>query len=1265
MGANNLEPSSTLPPIQQRSSHVIENQQLLSYERNLLDQLIDQDALVILATGLGWQKLVAVFIRLHQHQQPGAVLILGCQPWQRKLIDTELTRHHNAGPGLLGADLVLPIEVNSEVPAAERVGHYRSNACCYVTTRILVVDMLSGRVAPGQIAGMLVVNAHKVADISGEGFAVRLFRGGNSSGFLRAFSDQPAMFTTGFNKVEKVMRALRVRKLLLWPRFQEYVLQELEEHKPLVVQWDQELSEGMAAIQAAIVEVLQALITELKKTNKIDCSEMRLEECLHRSFDEAIRRQLDPVWNTVSWKTRQLVRDMGTVRSLATHLLATDAVTFLSYLEELRQTEGVKCVWLFHDATHAIYEQARRRVYVVKPAIDAAATHATSRKSKAGGPDPADPPDPSPSPEAVPAKGGRAAVSSSSGVQPVLEEAPKWTLLRKVLNEVQAERRELRALHPTDIPSAVAFLRAHAIRHDTGPYGQDGSQTDGGGSGGNGSGAGTRTGAVVVDLASSSSSSESGGSKGGGGQGVIDLASDSEDDVDSAADAAATAAATAAAPAVATASGGGERAGSSTGGAASAAAVGGGSGSGCGGDPAAMDAAAAALLSNGAKVESLRAAGRGRVLVVARELHMCAQLQAVLERGGPSIMKSLYEAYVLTKLGGTGSGKGGTTLASAAAGGGSATAARGSGGSAAGGGGGRGWGAGRHRGGGGGGRWGGGRGGRGSSVGGGGGGGSGGGGEVSGRGPLMRPGEQQALLAEAQRLGEERGVVQPAKKPRKGKVAAAVAAAEAAMAAAESAAAAVALPGSSSQGPPLATASAGGAPAAITTAVKARGAGKSKRRKKGAEDERAGDEQAGSDSDDLTMRKVRERSGGSSAVPQAEAGTGSRRGGDDSAQPKAGSWHGGGDVADEEAEEFVDEDPGEGSLLRDVVFHALDSHEEGVLWEVEPCWVILYDLDLAFVRQLEVYQAEHRTPAMVVHQLAYADSMETKKYMASVAREQRAFTNLIEFKSHVVVPLDSGPGSQVVPRGPGVSADLWLDLYGQNALTRVAGGRAPAAAKKPMRRLVVDVREFMSSLPAVLHQQGFELIPVTLEVGDYVLSPEMILERKAVPDLVQSLASGRLYHQAESMVRHYKTPILLIEFDPARSFSLQSSSDLGDDIDPRATMSRLVLLILHFPKMRLIWSRSPHASAEMFASLKSNQDEPDPAVATLVGVPGAIELLRQLPGVTETNYRTLMAAVPSLAALADTPLAQLEVILGSTKNAKVLREFLDVPCPRM
>ena len=54
-----------------------------------------------------------------------------------------------------------------------------------------------------QVAGMLVLNAHNVADTSGEGFAVRLFRKGNQRGFIRALSDQPAFFAAGFNKVRQ------------------------------------------------------------------------------------------------------------------------------------------------------------------------------------------------------------------------------------------------------------------------------------------------------------------------------------------------------------------------------------------------------------------------------------------------------------------------------------------------------------------------------------------------------------------------------------------------------------------------------------------------------------------------------------------------------------------------------------------------------------------------------------------------------------------------------------------------------------------------------------------------------------------------------------------------------------------------------------------------------------------------------------------------------------------------------------------------------
>lgn len=60
-------------------------------------------------------------------------------------------------------------------------------------------------------------------------------------------------------------------------------------------------------------------------------------------------------------------------------------------------------------------------------------------------------------------------------------------------------------------------------------------------------------------------------------------------------------------------------------------------------------------------------------------------------------------------------------------------------------------------------------------------------------------------------------------------------------------------------------------------------------------------------------------------------------------------------------------------------------------------------------------------------------------------------------------------------------------------------------------------------------------------MGDYVLTPDICLERKSIPDLIQSLNSGRLYNQALAMTRHYAKPMLLIEFDKDKPFDLQVS----------------------------------------------------------------------------------------------------------------------------
>jgi DNA excision repair protein ERCC-4 len=127
-------------------------------------------------------------------------------------------------------------------------------------------------------------------------------------------------------------------------------------------------------------------------------------------------------------------------------------------------------------------------------------------------------------------------------------------------------------------------------------------------------------------------------------------------------------------------------------------------------------------------------------------------------------------------------------------------------------------------------------------------------------------------------------------------------------------------------------------------------------------------------------------------------------------------------------------------------------------------------------------------------------------------------------------------------------------------------------------------------LPSLLYANHMNLRPCTLEVGDYILTPNICIERKSLPDLIQSFKSGRLYVQAEAMCLHYRTPVLLIEFSQLRAFDagLHGVGGVGSGgpNDLNDVGSKLTLLTLTFPKLRIIWSSSPAATAEIFADLK-------------------------------------------------------------------------------
>ena len=379
-----------------------------------------------------------------------------------------------------------------------------------------------------------------------------------------------------------------------------------------------------------------------------------------------------------------------------------------------------------------------------------------------------------------------------------------------------------------------------------------------------------------------------------------------------------------------------------------------------------------------------------------------------------------------------------------------------------------------------------------------------------------------------------------------------------------------------------------------------------------------------------------------------------------------------GDDDENKAKNSGDENDGKFSLNFNsnmLIIHSLYGNADHyslqrTLYEFEPIYVILFDASVEFVRQLEVFKASRPGIPLRVYFLFYSSSIEEQRYLTSLRHEKDAFELLIRQKAEMVIPEERQAKTQAAKenlRGMSKNAPISIN-------SRKSGGRDSQANK--MSIIVVDMREFGSELPNMLYCRGIDLQPVTLEVGDYILSPDICVERKSVSDLIGSLNNGRLYSQCVSMSRFYKKPVLLIEFNESKSFSLHAKGSIKGDISLQNISSKLTLLTIHFPKLRILWSQSPQLTAEIFEDLKSNAEEPSAQVAMAVGVEGSgqqnhfynitqQDLVGCLPGVNPKNFRKVLNKFSSIKELVNSDESVIKEVIGNASNATLLTKFIE------
>ncbi|GBP45164.1 DNA repair endonuclease XPF [Eumeta japonica] len=336
---------------------------------------------------------------------------------------------------------------------------------------------------------------------------------------------------------------------------------------------------------------------------------------------------------------------------------------------------------------------------------------------------------------------------------------------------------------------------------------------------------------------------------------------------------------------------------------------------------------------------------------------------------------------------------------------------------------------------------------------------------------------------------------------------------------------------------------------------------------------------------------------------------------------------------------------------------------EQTLENMRPEFIIMYHSDVSAIRQIEVFEARKKPEEVVstVYFIIHNKTVEEQAYLTSLKREKQAFELLIETKSIMVVPTyQDGKTDEYF--------NLNIEEKDDAVDSRKAGGQAQGQTERPL--VVVDMREFRSELPALLHKRGIHIEPVTISIGDYILTPDICVERKSVSDLIGSLNSGRLFTQCTHMCRNYARPVLLVEFDQNKPFNLQGHLVVSHDLSAAEVRQRLQLLTIHFPRLKIVWSPSPYATADLFHELKQGRKNPCVNQAMAQSDENSEELgweryntlihdfVMKLPGVTTKNVSRIMNKGKSLDHLVTLTREQMCGITENQNEAETLYSVL-------
>ncbi len=207
-------------------------------------------------------------------------------------------------------------------------------------------------------------------------------------------------------------------------------------------------------------------------------------------------------------------------------------------------------------------------------------------------------------------------------------------------------------------------------------------------------------------------------------------------------------------------------------------------------------------------------------------------------------------------------------------------------------------------------------------------------------------------------------------------------------------------------------------------------------------------------------------------------------------------------------------------------------------------------------------------------------------------------------------------------------------------------------------KIYIDNREMKSKVVRNLKDLETEIELQKLDLGDYIVSKDVIIERKSADDFLSSLTDGRLFEQANRLVETYRNPLVILEGSP---YGIR-------DIHPNAIRGAISSLVLDYG-IPVIYSRNQEETASLIRTMAKREQEDKEKEISVRGDQKKLDInerqryiVEGLPHISSVLAKRLLSHFKTVESIFNSKESELQQVEGiGEKIAKEIRKVITAP----